>query len=236
MKKQPAIGVITIPPVLMMSLLALPGALLLAVSTAQNLLFYRQANPDPAGKIWLLEVNFERSIYTWYSAALHLGVAVLLILTCVEKWRLRDRFLPCWIGLSAVFLFTSMDETLALHERLEELGKLIDGSVASGAGWVIPAVAASLVGLLLAIPFLRSLPKPIPALMLASAAIFVGGAAGLEMIEGELFFRHALKQSLGAEMFAAAEEGMEVAGLLLFIHTLLLYRRRHMLRLAVRIG
>jgi hypothetical protein len=72
--------------------------------------------------------------------------------------------------------------------------------------------------------------------MLAAAAIFIGGAAGLEMLEGEIFFREGLKQSFGAEMFATAEEAMEVAGLLLFLHAILLYRRRHMLRLAVRIG
>jgi hypothetical protein len=56
------------------------------------------------------------------------------------------------------------------------------------------------------------------------------------MLEGEIFFREGLKQSFGAEMFATAEEAMEVAGLLLFLHAILLYRRRHMLRLAVRIG
>lgn len=235
MKKQAAVGAITIAPALMMVALAVPAVLLLAFSLFQNILHYQAVNPDPAAKIWLLEVNFERSVYTFYSSALHLGIAVLLLLTALEKWRLREPFLLCWVGLSATFLCTSMDETLALHERLEKIGVLINGQVAPGAGWVIPAAFACLIGLLSAIPFLRSLPKPIPVLMLAAAAIFIGGAAGLEMIEGELFFRDA-KQSLGAEMFASAEEAMEMAGLLLFLHAILLYRRRHMLRLMVRIG
>jgi hypothetical protein len=236
MKQQTAVGAITIPPALMMGVLAVPAVLLLAVSLTQNIFYYQVADPDPAGKIWLLEVNFEQSVYTYYSSALHLGIAALLLVTAMEKWRLKEPFLLCWVGLAATFLCTSMDETLALHERLEKIGALIDGQVAPGAGWVIPVALACLLGLLIAIPFLRTLPKPIAALMLAAAAIFIGGAAGLEMLEGEIFFREGLKQSFGAEMFATAEEAMEVAGLLLFLHAILLYRRRHMLRLAVRIG
>ena len=236
MKKQAAVGAISIPPWLAMTSLALPAALLLVASTVQNILFFQAENPDPATKLWLLDVNFERSIFTWYSSVLHLCVAALLFLTALEKARLKDRFTYCWAGLAPIFVFTAMDETLALHERLESLGGAIAGNVAPGAAWVVPAVAACVIGLALAIPFLRNLPRPFPLLMLASAALFVGGAAGLEAIEGELFFRHGLKQTFAAEMFAAVEEAMEVAGLLLFIHTLLLYRRRHMMRMMVRIG
>ncbi|MER8923843.1 hypothetical protein [Mesorhizobium sp. M0802] len=77
--------------------------------------------------------------------------------------------------------------------------------------WAAPAGIISLLGLAAFIPFLRSLPLRLTVLMLLSAALFLGGAVGLQMVGGKI------AEAEGTEVFwyrveTNLEEALELAG------------------------
>ena len=61
--------------------------------------------------------------------------------------------------------------------------------------------------------------------MIASAALFLGGAVGLEMVGGSVAETEGI-ESLRYRLLANLEEGLELAGTLLFIYALLLEEAR----------
>ena len=179
-------------------------------------------------RIWLLDVDVERSLYTWFSQLMLAGAAVLLLDTgnrVLPRDRLTGRYL---IFLGCVFILLSIDEALALHELLSSRVKGVVG-VASPYlmfAWVIPAGVLCLVGLAASVPFLRRLPVRVRTLMLLSAALFLGGAIGMEMVGGKIFHDHGEDVTvLPYRLAVAVEEGLEGLGVLLFIYSILLYRR-----------
>jgi hypothetical protein len=171
------------------------------------------------------DVNFERSIYTWLSAStlLAAGLVLFWLAESCGRGNPQRRY---FIALGLIFIFLSADEALSIHERF---GKLVPNSIRNGVfyyDWVIPAlVLVSIVGLFF-LRFLESLPRKEMALIVLAGIVFVMGAVGMEMIAGVIVER------LGEDSFAfraevSIEEGMEAAGVLLFIYALLSLLDRH---------
>lgn len=195
---------------------------LLAANMLQDLVV-----SDPSQKIWLLDVDVERSIYTWFSQLLLAGVAVLLLDTGARMVRARPFVGGQWLILAALFLLLSIDEALSLHEMLSErLKSSLQTSGYFAFAWVLPALALCAVGLLAAIPFLRRLPPRVARLMLTAGLVFVGGAVGMEMIGGRIAEAAGGDVTvLAYRLEVAAEEGLEGLGVLIFLYGHLLYRR-----------
>jgi hypothetical protein len=61
--------------------------------------------------------------------------------------------------------------------------------------------------------------------IIASGFIYVMGAAGIELVSGQ-FFDESNKRQFAYAFFTVAEEGMEMLGIVLLIHTLLRYMER----------
>jgi len=172
-----------------------------------------------------LEVN---NLPTWYqSSTLLLSSFLLAVITLVKRAE-KDIDYRYWAGLSLVFLYLSMDEAVAIHEQLTmplrtsfHLGGLLYLS------WVIPAGILLLLFALLYFKFLFRLPEPTRNLLIASGVIYVAGAIGIEMVGADYLnathdlptyvidFRYVLLTTL--------EEFLEMAGVLLFIYSLLSY-------------
>jgi hypothetical protein len=183
-------------------------------------------------RIWLLDVDVERSLYTWYSQLLLAGVAVLLLDTGAKMFRV-DRLMGVqWLGLSAIFGLLSADEALSLHELAsQKLHGVLDTSGVLAFAWVIPAAAICAVGMVAAIPFLRRLPTRVRGLMLLSAALFLGGAIGMEMVGGKILSDNGENVSaLAYRLSVALEEGLEGLGVLVFLYSHLIYRRDQTVR------
>ena len=107
------------------------------------------------------------------------------------------------------FLFLSLDEVAGIHETINSL---IDMS------WAVPGgIAAVCIGLAF-VPFMRHLPLWVGILFLISGVLYIGGAVGMEMVGVPID-----ADTLSYNLVTAVEEGMEMAGVLLFLSSLLRY-------------
>lgn len=143
-----------------------------------------------------------------------------------------------WALLACVFLFLAVDETVSLHENLiGPTTKLLRGH-ATGLlkfAWVLPY--GLLVGELgvSCLGFLKRLPRATALAFVAAGAVYVGGAAGMEMIGGLLEERCG-RESLAFALEVLVEETLEMAGLVLFIHALARHIRDHIPGFGVRLS
>lgn len=88
--------------------------------------------------------------------------------------------------------------------------------------WVIPALLGCIVGLLLYIPFIASFPRRQRIWLILSAAGFLAGALGMEMLAGTIAqdSAEAIRSST-YRVLANLEEGLEGGAVILFIAVLL---------------
>jgi hypothetical protein len=154
-------------------------------------------------------------------------------------WRHRrdgDRFAIHWLALAAIIVYLSLDEAANLHEMLiVPLRRRLDTHGILYFAWVLPGgVAVAAFGLTY-LRFLLHLDQPTRRRFLISAAMYLGGALGMELVGGALAEAH----SLDSLLYIAAmtiEESLEMFGAAFFAYTLLTYlaTRCSDVRLAVR--
>ncbi len=208
--------------------------LLLGASVLQDLRLYVGPNPDLSAKIWLLDVDAEKSAFTWISIMALFVAAQLLFLAAADAAMRRDRYRWHWLLLGFLLLLASFDEFSGIHEKLSEgLASHVTHTGLLYFAWAAPAGIIALVGLAVFIPFLRSFPPRLTVLALVSAALYIGGAVGLEMVGGRIAEREGV-ESLNYRIEANVEEGLELGGTLLFIYVLLSLGERR--RLAEGVG
>jgi hypothetical protein len=203
--------------------LLLVWAVLLAANLAQDFVV-----ADQNSRVWLLDVDVERSLYTWYSQLLLAGVATLLLDTGAKMLRHNRLIASQWLLLSAIFAVLSADEALSLHELLSQrLSAAIPTSGFLMFAWALPAGVICLVGLAAATPFLLRMPARVRSLMLISAAVFLAGAVGMEMVGGKILSGNGEDvTAIVYRLSVAVEEGLEGLGVLIFLYSHLLYRQR----------
>lgn len=192
------------------------------------------------GRLWglvrLLDVDQEGSLPTWFST-MQLGVCALLLLatgwSLVQAGRRDARY---WYALGGVFLYLCADEGAQLHEMFV----LPMGGLGAHHGifyysWVIPGmVIAGLVFIAFA-RFLWRLPASTRARFVLGGAIFVTGAIGFEMLNGAYAEAHTTA-NMRYRLLAAAEEGLEMTGVLVFLHAVLRYMQDHVPEIPIGIG
>lgn len=126
--------------------------------------------------------------------------------------------------LALVFLYLSVDEGGRLHEASiapmqRRIGTDID---LLHYAWVVPAgICVAIFGLIY-LRFWWSLPPLYRWLIFASAVLYIGGAAGLEMVSGVIVTRDGAL-SAAYLVSTTVEESLEMLGMILLVHTLLLY-------------
>jgi hypothetical protein len=161
----------------------------------------------------LFDVDEEDSIPTWYSTtALFLASSLLFLISRLKRAD-RDPSLLYWYGLTAAFAALSLDEIAGFHETLNSQ---VDYS------WAIPGGIAAAVFGLAYLRFLWRLPSQTRWLFILAGAVFVGGAVGVEM-STDWYADEDLLNTLAYNLWNTVEEGMEMAGVVLFIHALLKY-------------
>ena len=123
--------------------------------------------------------------------------------------------------------FVSCDEGTALHEQI---GDWVKDIVTTGGpllwAWVVPySILAIVVGLAY-LPFLRALPPDSRRRFIIAAAIYIGGALIIEMIEAGI--TDARGRGGGpVTVLAVIEETAEMAGVALLIYALLKHIAAH---------
>lgn len=192
-------------------------------SILQDVLFLGGIIPR-SSKIWLLDVDVEQSVFTWISVLALFFAAQLLFQLGQEAVARNSRFKWHWLFLAGLFLILSLDEFSGVHEKISAgLASQFDNTGLFYFAWAAPAGLFALLGLAAFIPFIRSFPPRLATLLMLSAAIFLFGAVGMEMVGGAMAEAAGL-DSLAYRLAANLEEAAELSGVFLFIYVLLAYR------------
>lgn len=168
----------------------------------------------------LLYVDLELNAPAFFSALLLLLASALSGLIFYFKRGNGERLTAPWAVLAAGFAVMTFDELVAAHERLiEPMRELLgDGLGVFYFAWVVPAIGLIFgLGLYFA-KFLIKLPPATRAGFIVGAALFLGGAIGVEMLGG----RHAEvfgKENLPYVIFTTCEEALEMSGVIVFLRT-----------------
>ena len=198
---------------------------MLALTTAHGVALYvhHGLGYDYAlGLVPLFDFNMESNAPTWFSAALLLGVGVVAALIGRRATPMRGY----WYAVAGVAVFLSLDESAQIHELVTVALRrgLAVGPGFSVAVVVIVSLVPVLVGAAGFYRFVRALPRPTAAGLLVAAAVYLGGAVGVDTVVAALDFGGgggALSLALHT-----VEELLEMTGVILAIHVLLTHLAR----------
>lgn len=185
----------------------------------------------------LFDLGQEANLPTFISALFLLAAALLLALIAASAHRrgLRGRW--GWTGLAAGFGIMSLDEAAQIHDELigAVLYRVWDKSdIGWHYTWYLVYLPLLLLLALVYIPFLRALPRRFLLLFLGAGVLYVGGAVGIEILEASMVGSGT--SAVVLHLSKAVEEAAEMAGVAVFIYSLLLYVQETGPACAVRIG
>lgn len=184
---------------------------------------YYYFNGSLQGLVRLFNMEEEASVPTWYAAFSLLACAALLGWIALGSQQTEARFVRHWFTLALIFIFLSLDEIIQFHElTVHHVTTLLNVDGFFRYSWIIPAALFVLVLSILYIKFLLHLSAKTRTLFFIAAALYVGGAIGVEALEGQYDTLYGT-DSIGMDLLIAIEEFMEMAGVAVFLYALLSY-------------
>jgi hypothetical protein len=150
--------------------------------------------------------------------------ASLLIALLTRAKRLNgDRYVAHWFGLALLFVYLSIDESAAIHERLSEpLRTALNTSGSLRFAWVLVGAPLALVIALLYLRFLFHLPARTRNLFVLAGALYVAGALIVDPISAN-WYTPDEGITLTYWAIGTVEELMEMLGVVVLIYALLSY-------------
>jgi hypothetical protein len=209
---------------------------LLLAATALAVLRLKFGHDHVLGFAAMFDLDGEGGVPAWFSSMLMLACAA--VLAVVGRARAGDPYRRHWLVLAAIFVYLSVDETIALHERLiAPLRTLAGADGMLHYTWVVVGGPVVLVVGVAYLGYLRALPASTRRRFVVAGALYVAGALGMEMLGGYLRARHgeAYHATVLKVVVTLLEETMEMAGLILFLSALLTHLRTHVGPLALRV-
>lgn len=173
----------------------------------------------------LFYVDFEGNIPTFFSSILLILASILLWFITILKKSYQDPYCRHWAMLAFILLFMAVDEAVGLHEMLDKV-PWVPGHRKGGIfhyGWVLFGMTMVIAVAISYLKFFFALPQPTRMQFFTAAAVFVGGAIGVEILEGNYSASHGGEGSLQFSMLTTVEEGLEMAGVIVLINALLNY-------------
>lgn len=190
------------------------------------------------GLVRLFDMGVEANLPTFLSSLQLLVVCLVVAVIGLSKRQAHGAFARHWLFLALIFFLLAADEMSGMHEMsirpIRELAPWLVTGVFYWA-WVIPAMI-----LVLAVAFsyarfvFRYLPRDIRNATLIGAAIFVGGAIGVEMPEARFAEKYGMENFTYA-LFVLVEETMEMSGILVFLSGMLKYLSREVGAVALQV-
>jgi cellulose synthase/poly-beta-1,6-N-acetylglucosamine synthase-like glycosyltransferase len=201
------------------------GYLLVLLSLAGQFSKFRLGQAFLTGLAPLLYVDMEHNLPTYFSVLLILFAALLLAVIAMLNVKHRLPHASKWVILSFGFFGMAFDEAFQVHERLNLPVGTLFGAGSLGVlyfPWVVPGIALVVVLGLFFLRFLFHLPVPTRFRFLMAAALYVGGAIGVELIGARHAELHGY-ENWAYSLIATLEESLEMAGIIVFIWALLNY-------------
>jgi len=183
------------------------------------------------GFVRLFHLDGEGNITAWFSSMLLLAASCASLLIALRPREQKEPLI--WWVLAIAFAFMSLDEFASLHELSSEpLRALWQTSALLHYPWILGGLAAAAtVFALCATGLLRMQPYE-ALLLLASGAMYLSGALGVEMIGGWWAAQHG-EANLAYQSIAAGEELLELLGVVLFLAVAVARLRDEPIRLQV---
>ena len=173
------------------------------------------------GFVPLFNLEAEKNVPTVFSS-LQLFIAAILLSICAAQHKLiHGEYFRHWAGLSAIFIFLAFDESASIHEKTLSITRELFGT--SGLlyySWIIPFGIFAVIVLLANVRFLLALPSRIGLIFFLSGAVFITGAIGMEMLEGQINEAGGYR-SFDYMILVTIEEILEMVGIYGFIYGLL---------------
>ena len=174
------------------------------------------------GLIPLFQLNAEYNIPTFFSGLLFLFSAVLLVFIWKAR-RINAESQIIWAFLAGLFLFLAFDELFKVHGLLFELIRKIFKTLGLPRFiWIIFYSTGLVLLSFLVFPVWQRLSKTVKLWFALSAFTFLGGAIGFDMIEKVYYRSIGWREDLIYGALYTIEESLEMAGLIMFIYSLLL--------------
>lgn len=175
------------------------------------------------GLIPLFKLSAENNIPSFFSGCLFLLSSILLMLIWKTK-KHYDKPGKIWGMLALLFLFLAYDELFSVHELL--IHPIRDALHTTGLlyeAWIIVYGVAVCALVAVFFPEWRRLEKKFKIWFFASAFTFMSGAIGFEMIGGAYFESINRQGDVIYGILYTLEESLEMAGLVIFIYTLMMF-------------
>ncbi|MDX5421818.1 MAG: hypothetical protein LPK14_06165 [Hymenobacteraceae bacterium] len=182
----------------------------------------------------MFDFNAERNVPTYFNTlVLFFSSLILLYISKRKKSFDRSGYYKQWFYLGCIFAFLALDELFMIHEAIgtpfsnflrsalqrEQLGVLYYA-------WVVPYLMIVLFLGIYFMKFVVALPKKTAISFIVAGGFFVGGAIGMEMVEGytaDLVGEENVYGNIYFKLFVAIEETFEMFGIIYFISALLEY-------------
>lgn len=212
------------PPRILRALGAI-AALLLLVNLAGQYAVY-SLGLDLHGPLSQVDVGRERNLPTAFSVVLLLASCMLAAVVSARARLERDPDASRWAILASGFAAMAYDEAFSVHERfIEPVRALLGRENAAELGalyyaWIVPGAALVVVVGVFFVGFLRRLPAWTRQRFLLAGALYLGGILVLEAIGGKYDAQFGY-ENMGYAVICTAEEGLEMAGLLVFLAALM---------------
>ncbi len=223
---------ITFSPLSIAKLLAFVALILVITNVAMQVLRYILGHPIVFGLVDQFDLNGEGNFPAYFSGLLLLGASALL--GVIAKGSSTSDYRRHWVFLALVFLYLSVDELTRFHELISHnIARLANvRGVGKSYLWVAPFALLLIVLALSYLRFFWHLSSRYQKLFLLSGGLYIGGAAGLELVAAWHALRYDIYNFTHAMLYTT-EETLEMGGIILFIYTLLLYLEEQIQRVHV---
>lgn len=198
-------------------LIVLAGVLLSASLTAESLDVLTGSVPRSDLK-WLLAVDEENNLPTWFSSFLLASAAALSFFSGLKA--LTRRTAVGWRVLAVLLVVMSADEVVGFHELVNRyLGESGALGIEMRSPWVVPGILVVAVIGVASRQFLPWLTIQVSGAIRRAALVYVSGALGFEII-WVLALRCGWSSPWVTLALVHIEEGLEMAGAILLIQAI----------------
>ena len=168
------------------------------------------------------DVDMENSVPTWFSVVCLFLCSIVLAAIALTEWRGKGPLRFHWFGLTGAFVLLSLDEAASFHETLSApLGNALHTGSFLHFAWVIPGGFFVAGFLMVFWRFLRQIPAETRRGFVIAGFVYCSGSLGVEMIDGRYLSLHG--EDFNYSLMCLLEESLEMAGVILFLRSLLSY-------------